>query len=349
MLSIKLLFIQTFVFLVISHSVSSEDHSGGQSIGYQEDGLSQNITYFGKGKQEGTTALPKRDYSNIENRRHWGRGRGFHGKYGRNGHFGGHRFARCCKFPWKGPNNHYVYPITPYQLNDGWAMSPDQQCKFGSWCPYACQPGYYSAQWDPQSANPTGKGSMNGGLYCDENGILKKPFPDRPYCMRGMGNVIINNTLPKPVSACQTVYPGNEAMIIPSTAPGRGFVRLNVVPKTYWLRTSAQFYVNLDGTNDENCVWGKPDVPMGNWGPYIFGAGQAADGNTYVSVRYNPLYVEAKHDPKRAYNVRVRCVSGKCVFPPPNECKCEKGICSLRDGCTVTLTDNARAQFVLYQ
>ncbi|OMJ13936.1 hypothetical protein AYI70_g8203 [Smittium culicis] len=253
-----------------------------------------------------------------------------------------------CSFPWPYGNSDMVYPITVNQENQGWAMSPNQSCKKGTWCPYACAPGYYSTQWDPLATKYNGAGSMNGGLYCDYNGILRKPFQDKPYCAKGVFNTIIRNTLSQPVSACQTVYPGNEAMIIPSVAQPGSTVPLNVVPNTYWLGTSSQFYVNLAGSTEKQCIWGNPDKPVGNWGPYIFGAGQAKDGNTYISVQYNPLYSQVGFKTTDTYNVEIKCLSGFCNYPEPKVCKCEKGVCSVANGCTVTLVGDAKAEFVIY-
>ncbi|KAJ2780032.1 hypothetical protein H4R18_003687 [Coemansia javaensis] len=254
----------------------------------------------------------------------------------------------AVRFPWSAGNADRVVPITPGAKNAGWAMSPDQQCTAGSWCPYACEPGYYAAQWDPQALVYNGKGSMNGGLFAEADGRLTKPFPERPYCAPGMFNARIRNTLGQPVSACQTVYPGNEAMLIPSVAAPGGSVPLNVVPSSYWLGTSAQYYVNMAGSGSEQCVWGNPGKPTGNWGPFIFGAGQGKDGNTYISVQYNPLYLEVGFKAQDAYNVRIECDSGHCNFPAGGECKCEKGKCSVDNGCTVTLGPNGQASFVIY-
>ncbi|KAJ2720838.1 hypothetical protein GGI07_004360 [Coemansia sp. Benny D115] len=254
----------------------------------------------------------------------------------------------AVRFPWNYGNSDNVVPITPGSSNGGWAMSPDQQCRPNSWCPYACAPGFYSAQWDPSAALYNGKGSMNGGLYADGSGKLSKPFPDRPFCSAGMFNANIKNTLGQPVSACQTVYPGNEAMIIPSVAQPGGTVPLNIVPSSYWLGTSSQFYVNLAGSTGEQCIWGNADKPIGNWAPYIFGGGQGKDGNTYISVQYNPLYSSVGFNKANAYNVRIECVSGNCNFPAGGQCKCEGGSCSVDNGCTVTLSQGAKANFVIY-
>ncbi|KAJ2744926.1 hypothetical protein GGI20_002576 [Coemansia sp. BCRC 34301] len=256
--------------------------------------------------------------------------------------------AGAVRFPWNYGNADNVVPITPGSSNGGWAMSPNQQCRANAWCPYACAPGYYSAQWDPSAVSYNGRGSMNGGLFADAAGRLSKPFPEKPFCSPGMFNARVVNRLAQSVSACQTVYPGNEAMIIPSVAPAGGSVSLNVVPSSYWLGTSSQFYVNLAGSSADQCIWGDNDRPIGNWAPYIFGAGQAKDGNTYISVQYNPLYASMGFKAADAYSVKIVCTAGKCNFPPGGQCKCEQGVCSVNNGCTVTLPAGATADFILY-
>ncbi|KAL8687088.1 MAG: hypothetical protein Q9224_005256, partial [Gallowayella concinna] len=37
--------------------------------------------------------------------------------------------------------------------NGGWAMSPDECCEPGGYCPYACPPGQISMQWDPEATS----------------------------------------------------------------------------------------------------------------------------------------------------------------------------------------------------
>lgn len=54
-----------------------------------------------------------------------------------------------CAFPTDDPN---LVAVTPDAQNAGWAMSPDQPCKPGSYCPIACKPGMVMAQWDPDSS-----------------------------------------------------------------------------------------------------------------------------------------------------------------------------------------------------
>lgn len=53
-----------------------------------------------------------------------------------------------CQFPTDDPN---MVAVTPDEKNAGWAMSPDQECKPGSYCPFACKPGMVMNQWEPDS------------------------------------------------------------------------------------------------------------------------------------------------------------------------------------------------------
>lgn len=81
-------------------------------------------------------------------------------------------------------------------------------------------------------------GRQNGGLYCDENGEIQKPFPDKPYCQDGTGAVVAINKAGGPVSFCQTVLPGNEAMLIPTLVEETA--TLAVPDPSYWCSTAAQ-------------------------------------------------------------------------------------------------------------
>lgn len=39
----------------------------------------------------------------------------------------------------------------PGAVNNGFAMSPDEPCEDGKWCPIACVPGKLMAQWKPNT------------------------------------------------------------------------------------------------------------------------------------------------------------------------------------------------------
>ena len=47
--------------------------------------------------------------------------------------------AAQCQFP----TTCGLVPVTPDQQNAGWAMSPDQPCLPGSYCPFACPSGTF--------------------------------------------------------------------------------------------------------------------------------------------------------------------------------------------------------------
>lgn len=54
-----------------------------------------------------------------------------------------------CAFP----SDAGLVSVTPGFQNAGWAMSPDQPPKRGSYLPYACPPGQVSVQWDPSATS----------------------------------------------------------------------------------------------------------------------------------------------------------------------------------------------------
>ena len=54
-----------------------------------------------------------------------------------------------CAFP----NDPSMVAVTPGSANAGWAMSPDQPCTRGGWCPYACKAPGVSKQWDPAATS----------------------------------------------------------------------------------------------------------------------------------------------------------------------------------------------------
>lgn len=201
--------------------------------------------------------------------------------------------------------------------NGGWAMSPDQSCFTRSWCPYACRSGFYSTQYDPlaRCTQGPGCGSMNGGIYCSEKAEVVVPFPNEPLCKRGVASVklsVASNWGEVEVQLCQTVYPGNEAMLIPTLVRSKpspttnnvddGVMMLNVPPRDYWMNTSAHYYINKPthadkGKGINGCVWGSAKEPVGNWAPFVMGAGQGGDGRSYVSLKWNPLFVEESRKP----------------------------------------------------
>jgi hypothetical protein len=61
-----------------------------------------------------------------------------------------------CQFP----TDAGLVAVTPGSQNAGWAMSPNQPCLPGNYCPYACPPGQVSMQWDPSATSYTYPESM---------------------------------------------------------------------------------------------------------------------------------------------------------------------------------------------
>ncbi|KAF8253865.1 hypothetical protein K440DRAFT_592531 [Wilcoxina mikolae CBS 423.85] len=218
-----------------------------------------------------------------------------------------------CKFP----KDAGLVAVTPDAENAGWAMSPDQPCKPGNYCPYACPPGQLMAQWNPEATAYKYPESMDGGLYCDENGEIHKPFPNKPYCYAGTGSVTCKNKAPKPVSFCQTVLPGNEAMLIPTDVDQEAV--LAVPDPSYWAGTAAHYYINPPGvSHEEACVWGTKDKPIGNWSPYVAGANAAESGETFVKLGWNPIYIEpdvAFRNVVPDWGVKIEC-DGECSGLP---------------------------------
>lgn len=70
---------------------------------------------------------------------------------------------------------------------------------------------------------------------------MQKPFPDNDYCVDATGAVSAVNKASKALSFCQTVLPGNEAMLIPTLVEDSA--DLAVPGPSYWCSTAAQ-YVN---------------------------------------------------------------------------------------------------------
>ncbi|KAM7190026.1 Beta-glucosidase (SUN family) domain containing protein [Rhypophila sp. PSN 637] len=202
----------------------------------------------------------------------------------------------------------------PGAVNNGFAMSPDEPCEDGKWCPYACVPGKVMAQWEPNSSYVYPE-SMNGGLFCND-GTPEKAFDDQPYCVDGTGTVKAVNKCGKVVSFCQTVLPGNEAMIIPTDVDSEQTIAVPGVK--YWAKTAAHYYINEPGVDSsKGCVWGDPSQPIGNWSPYVAGANTVDNGDTYVKIAWNPIWLESGLSNKEPnFGIRVACPGGGCNGMP---------------------------------
>ncbi|POS82968.1 hypothetical protein EPUL_005510 [Erysiphe pulchra] len=217
-----------------------------------------------------------------------------------------------CQFP----SDAGLTAVTPHAKNAGWAMAPDEQCSPGSYCPYACPPGKVMAQWNPNAKAYTYPQSMDGGLYCDHDGQVKKPFPEKPYCVPGTGGVGAHNKIGKGVSFCQTVLPGGESMLIPTHVEDS--TELAVPGTNYWCKTAAHYYINPPGVSvEEACVWGDESKPVGNWSPYVAGANTDESGKTFVKVGWNPIFTgSALSRTPPQFGVKITCDGGGCNGTP---------------------------------
>ncbi|GAM35351.1 hypothetical protein TCE0_017f03622 [Talaromyces pinophilus] len=241
-----------------------------------------------------------------------------------------------CEFP----TDAGLVAVTPGSSNAGWAMSPDQPCQPGSWCPYACPPGQVSMQWNPDATSYTYPLSMDGGLYCDKNGKISKPFPDKPYCVDGTGAVNAVNKAGKPLSFCQTVLPGNEAMLIPTLVEDTA--TLAVPDPSYWCSTAAHYYINPPGTGDEGCIWGTSANPIGNWAYFVAGANTDSSGNTFVKIGYNPVVQEPAtpfRNTPATFGVEITCDDGAGCNGLP--CKIDPSVNALNEVTSPDSSDGA--------
>lgn len=262
---------------------------------------------------------------------------------------------KCSEFPsdygavgldWLGFNQwaglQYVPDWTPnsvsiFEIHTG---IKDDNCEPGAMCQYACPPGYMSTQY-PKAQGST-KESI-GGLYCNKDGYLELTREGKDtLCEKGAGGVSIQNDLDEVVVTCQTVYPGTEAMVIPSIAEAGATVELCNQPQDHYewtgLPTSAQYYVNQPGYRCEDaCVWksDKYSQDAGNWAAVTIGVGYAADGNTYLSIAPN----KPTSDAKLKFNIEITGdINGKCSlidgsYPNGSE------------GCTTTMKKGGKAVF----
>lgn len=80
--------------------------------------------------------------------------------------------------------------------------------------------------------------AQNGGLFCNKNGEIEKPFEGKPNCVSGTGSIEAVNKCGSKMSWCQTVLPGNEAMLIPTLVTSSA--TLAVPGSSYWCSTAAQ-------------------------------------------------------------------------------------------------------------
>ena len=169
------------------------------------------------------------------------------------------------------------------------------------------------------------------------------------------------NKAGSPVAFCQTVLPGNEAMLIPTLV--EELATLAVPSMSYWCATAAQYYVNPPGiTVEEACVWGTNTNPYGNWAAYTAGANTDGNGNTFVKIGWNPIYLEPTtpfRNVKPDFGIEVLCEGDDCNGLP---CRIDPSTMGVNEmdapdvftgaggatGCVVTASNGSKAKIVVF-
>jgi SUN family beta-glucosidase len=219
-------------------------------------------------------------------------------------------------------------------------------CRDGTYCSYACQPGMSKTQWPSEQPS---SGVSVGGLYC-KDGYLYRSNTDSDYlCEWGVDAAYAVNNLDEAVAICRTDYPGTENMVIPTYVEAGSSLPLTVVNEDTYYQwenklTSAQYYVNNAGVSyEDGCIWGESGSGVGNWAPLNFGAGWVSSGGgiSYLSLIPNPNNYDAPN-----YSVKIVANDGASMN---GECYYENGSYNGdgTDGCTVALTSGT-ASFVFY-
>jgi SUN family beta-glucosidase len=183
------------------------------------------------------------------------------------------------------------------------ATVPEKQggnCQSRAFCSYQCPEGYLKSQWPAAQGNT---GQSIGGLYCNSNGMLELSRPSvKQLCIKGTGQVKVQNTLNSQVAICRTDYPGTESETV-GLSTGAGSTHDLACPdaSSYYMHqgsfTSAQYYINPMGVSvGDGCQWQDASITgpwygspgnIGNWAPVNLGVGKGPAGTTFISLLPN--------------------------------------------------------------
>ncbi|KAK4506705.1 hypothetical protein PRZ48_000438 [Zasmidium cellare] len=222
-------------------------------------------------------------------------------------------------------------------------------CTEGSYCSYACPPGYQKSQW-PTTQGSTGQSV--GGLKCSGGKLhLTNPDLSKNLCMTGAEQVtiLVQNKLSKNVAVCRTDYPGTESETVPvNVQPGSSNNLTCPDSEKYYSwqggKTSAQYYVNPAGVPvSDACQWGDSSQPWGNYAPLNLGVGWS-NGAAWLAIFQNSPTTDAKLQ----FSVEIQGdgVSGTCKYSNGQYCSGEDySNCSPTTGCTVSISSGT-ATFV---
>lgn len=122
------------------------------------------------------------------------------------------------------------------------------------------------------------------------------------------------------------------------------------------------FYINPPGYDTETaCVWGTSENPYGNWSPYVAGANTDGEGNTYVKLGWNPIYLEPAtpfRNEVPEFGVEIECEGSGCNGLP---CKIDPSVNGVNEMtgdsttgaggasfCVVTVPKGGKANVVVF-
>lgn len=213
-------------------------------------------------------------------------------------------------------------------------------CTEGSYCSYACPPGYQKTQW-PTTQGSTGQSV--GGLKCSGGKLtLTNPALSNKLCMTGASGVqvLVQNKMSENVAVCRTDYPGTESETVPVNVPADGSSNLTCPDASNYYTwqgasTSAQYYVNPAGVSVSTaCQWGDSSNPWGNYAPLNLGVGYS-NGAAWLSIFQNSPTTDAKLQ----FSVEIQGdgISGTCRYSNGQYCGgADYDSCSPTTGCTVS-------------
>ena len=122
------------------------------------------------------------------------------------------------------------------------------------------------------------------------------------------------------------------------------------------------YYINPPGVGcKEACVWGTKDKPVGNWAPYVGGGNQVANGESFITLGWNPIYLEPAtpfKDEMPKFGVKIECDGDGCnglpceINPSSNGVNELTGKATTGAGgasfCTVTVPKGVKANYVIF-
>ena len=113
---------------------------------------------------------------------------------------------------------------------------------------------------------------------------------------------------------------------------------------------------------DTACVWGTNQNPWGNWSPYVAGGNTDNNGNTFIKLAWNPIYLQPAtpfNNVMPTWGVEIVCDGPGCNGLPcaidPSQNQINEMVASNTDGagganfCVVTVPSGVNANYVIFE